>query len=1059
MESPIFYNDGISKVGVFFQDAHRQYLPFPRIPKNFVQAIVAAEDRKFFSHFGIDIVGISRAMLANLKAGKIVQGGSTITQQAAKNLFKRKNRSISEKLKELLFALRLEYHYSKEKILEFYANQFYVSGNGHGLGVAAKYYFDKEAPDLSLLESAFIAGSVKRPNYYNPFIKRDEASSKAARERARSRTRYVLNKMRDWSMVSEEEYQQNIDKEIPFRKGRMSYALNTIMDLVKEAIAEQEIEEALVSHGIDNVGISGIRVITSVDKDLQEYSLTELRKELSRVSIRLQGYDHRALQEQYKKLSQKSLRSKNSKVLFGKILSVSAKNEVEIKVSLGTTRVSGRPSEMVGFIDQQGLQGMLSALAKYNKHRWTEAGPDDLHVLVKDLEVGDLVYVSMRGLEKTTGNILLDLEKYPGVQGGGIAIKEGAIKAMLGGNENRFFNRAVDARRLMGSVSKLLLYTAAIQLGWNSADILKNERDAFVYQNQVYFPRPDHISPYQWVSMNWAGVKSENVASVWLLSHLTDRLSPGHFKEVLAGLGLAKREDESYQQYRSRIRDKHGIVINSKAIRKLAFEIAVENIGPDLLFDGKMEEYEFLSRLHYLLDASVEIENNPKEAALRQTILRRSFVKLQKMNRQLVFYKRQVEDELDSLGQYEFFPDQEGEDLPGHLYYNMEEGYVFSGVIPGSDWRLINIDEAARHWQIDQAGGGNFWQEIKLDGVLSVETFSLLSKQISTEYKRLAALPPYGTNILFQVRDFRVMVGLQYLIGLCRQMGINSELDAVLSFPLGSNVITLLEVARTYETMVTGMSYRSGRDEADVSLMIIDRIENSEGEVIYRPKRTSKRIIDEKTSLAVSNIMRNVVRYGTGRYAARNIRLHSQDVQREVVLTELDLQVPTLGKTGTANNFRNSSFAGYIPGLSSKMNAMALEKGYALAVYEGYDDNIPMVRSTTHITGSTGALRLWTKMADYIINDNQYADQMDLDDLSFSSELEVPMFYPQIGQTEISNGGDKSFAISDNDSFYLAPASDHESVKLGTKVITFGKIVSEQEFLPQRYLKPFWGVH
>ncbi|MBW2466441.1 MAG: transglycosylase domain-containing protein, partial [Deltaproteobacteria bacterium] len=125
MESPVYYRDGKNKIGVFFQEAHRQYIQFDEIPENFVNAIVAAEDNHFFKHFGVDIPGVIRALIANIRAGKVVQGGSTITQQTAKNLFKRKDRSLKAKLKELLYALRLEYHYPKEKILEFYANQFY----------------------------------------------------------------------------------------------------------------------------------------------------------------------------------------------------------------------------------------------------------------------------------------------------------------------------------------------------------------------------------------------------------------------------------------------------------------------------------------------------------------------------------------------------------------------------------------------------------------------------------------------------------------------------------------------------------------------------------------------------------------------------------------------------------------------------------------------------------------------------------------------------------------------------------------------------------------------
>ena len=232
MESPVLYSDGQTKIGVFFQEAHRQYVPYNQLPKYFVNGLIAGEDHQFFHHYGIDFPGFARAMRANIKARRIVQGGSTITQQTAKNLFKRKGRTVKSKLTELLYALRLEYHYSKEKILEFYANQFYVSGNGRGLGVAARYYFNKEPAELELVEAAFIAGSVKRPNYYNPFIKKDQESVDRAKKRAKERTGYVLSQMHRQGLISSSQYQQALDREIPFNRGKMRFRLNTLMDLV-----------------------------------------------------------------------------------------------------------------------------------------------------------------------------------------------------------------------------------------------------------------------------------------------------------------------------------------------------------------------------------------------------------------------------------------------------------------------------------------------------------------------------------------------------------------------------------------------------------------------------------------------------------------------------------------------------------------------------------------------------------------------------------------------------------------------------------------------------------
>ncbi|MFO0003623.1 MAG: biosynthetic peptidoglycan transglycosylase, partial [bacterium] len=111
---------------------------------------------------------IVRAAVQNARAGRVVAGGSTLTQQTAKNLFYRPDRSLRSKAQELVDALRLEAHFSKEDILEFYANQFHVSANGRGLGIAARYFFDKRVDELTLKECAFIAGMVKAPSRYNP---------------------------------------------------------------------------------------------------------------------------------------------------------------------------------------------------------------------------------------------------------------------------------------------------------------------------------------------------------------------------------------------------------------------------------------------------------------------------------------------------------------------------------------------------------------------------------------------------------------------------------------------------------------------------------------------------------------------------------------------------------------------------------------------------------------------------------------------------------------------------------------------------------------------------
>ena len=376
-ESHVFYNDGKTRLGVFFDKAHRQYVPYNEIPDNFVNALVASEDDRFFQHIGFDIIGITRAMLKNIQARRIVQGGSTLTQQTAKNLFRRNERSFEAKLKELLFAFRLEYHYSKEQIFEFYVNQFYVSGNGHGLGVAARYYFDKKVSELSLVESGFIAGSVKRPNYYNPFIKKSKKAADKAVSRAKTRLKYVLGKMKSLGMIDSYTYNQAISSEIEFKKGKVGFSLDYAMEMVKDAVSSTEVLDGLAVHGITNVATSGVRVITTVDKELQDETLTILRGELSRLDVRMRGYEREEVQQELAAIKYKGDRTLiQGAFLFGSIDKIEgSEKESEISVSFG--HKIGK-----GSIDSTGLEKILKARTKWQNSLWSEREPGDIDRLL-----------------------------------------------------------------------------------------------------------------------------------------------------------------------------------------------------------------------------------------------------------------------------------------------------------------------------------------------------------------------------------------------------------------------------------------------------------------------------------------------------------------------------------------------------------------------------------------------------------------------------------------------------------------------------------------------------
>lgn len=1074
-ESPVYYRDGEEKIGVLFQDYHRQYLDYEQMPKNFVSAIVAAEDSQFFTHYGIDIPGITRAMIANYKAGRIVQGGSTITQQTAKNLFKRESRSYKAKLKELLFALRLENRYSKEKILEFYCNQFYVSGNGHGLGVAARYYFDKDAQDLSLLETAFIAGSVKQPNYYNPFTKKNRKDARKALARADERAAYVLGNMLKQGMITQSEHDTARERDIVFNQGKTSFALNTVMDLVKDGLSTTVITEALEDHGISNISTSGARIISSVDRQLQIDTLYSLRRELSRVDVRLRGYDRDAVQEEYAELTYSGDGEIRIKAfVFGTISDVDTKDPKKPSIT-----VTFGPKQADGFIDSEGLTRMLEALVKYRKGLWVKPGKKDLPDLLSRLQVGDKIYVSVREVDLFDGAPTLNLERYPKLQGAALVMQEGMIRAMAGGMENRFYNRAVSAKRLMGSTFKPFLFSAALQLGWSAVDLLNNQRNVFVFMDRPYFPRPDHHSPFDFVSMSWAGVKSENVAAVWLLYHLTDQLTLPRLRDVASYLDMAPRSEggsvESYQSYKERIRDRFGIRVSRSILDCAAYGRAVTNLETDFLFDGRAEEYQQLKELPYglhfddyraaqviaLKDRKLK-KRQRAELNLRISILRRNYLALQGVQKSLIQYRRYLASRMLQVRDPLTYFDADPVGRPAGTFVEDKKGglfYTVANKVPDS-WQVVSEQELRDRLQwLLPAEVDRFWEMVRLNGLVSSYAYAQVQRQMQVERAALSSRKPYSLEVLANVRDYRVMLGLQYLIKLGRESGIISKLEPVLSFPLGSNVVSLAESVRMYQTLVTGNRYDvllpEGLEEIDLSeddqdgLAIIERIEGPDGKVIYSRKPDIVPVLDQRTSSATSSILQDVVLHGTGRYARDNVRLHSVDATREKELAKMDLPLPLMGKTGTANDYRNASFMGFVPaGIAPEGAALTFSPGYTVGVYVGFDSNVPMKKGTTRITGAQGALQAWSSIAGALYDLEGLADQLDPVDLVFNG---IGLKYPDTGQLFVpvdpkaggtvleGRGGLKSFIPPDR-----------------PVVLGHGQVSSNGHFEPERSFRPFW---
>ncbi len=224
------------------------YAPIDTLPRHLVDALVAAEDRRFYEHWGVDPIGLARAAYANLRVGRVVQGGSTLTQQLAKNLFLSSTRTVGRKLEELLLALWLEVRLSKRDILEIYLNRVYFGSGAYGVETAAQRFFGKPASALTLAESAMLAGLVKAPSKFSPASNPDLA---------RQRARHVLGKMVEAGLLTAEQGEQAMGSPIGFadnlqqrEASGVEYAVDAVLERLP-FLVDSEGRELIVETTID----------------------------------------------------------------------------------------------------------------------------------------------------------------------------------------------------------------------------------------------------------------------------------------------------------------------------------------------------------------------------------------------------------------------------------------------------------------------------------------------------------------------------------------------------------------------------------------------------------------------------------------------------------------------------------------------------------------------------------------------------------------------------------------------------------------------------------------
>lgn len=261
--------DGRHTIGELAEEK-RILISYEQIPAHFINGLITAEDKDFRRHQGVDIFGISRALWANLASGKVVQGGSTITQQLIKNLFLSPEQTYSRKIKEALLALQLEARYTKEEILTFYCNTVYFGHNRYGLEAASRYYFEKNCEDLNLQECALLAAIIRAPEVYTPY--RNLIKAKGRRD-------MVLERMAEFGHISGEESEAAINAPILLRDrsggGQLgAYMIEEVRQWLVERFGEQKTKG------------EGLRVYTTMDRRLQTTAERALRDGLYELSMR-----------------------------------------------------------------------------------------------------------------------------------------------------------------------------------------------------------------------------------------------------------------------------------------------------------------------------------------------------------------------------------------------------------------------------------------------------------------------------------------------------------------------------------------------------------------------------------------------------------------------------------------------------------------------------------------------------------------------------------------------------------------------------------------------------